>query len=214
VNASENAGIESRMTDFELDPIIDQIAREARRPVAVDRDAKARVLEAVRAEPMPVRSPGSWRSLFAPRTVVVTPWRIAALAAGLVGVGVLLGFGSRFGRDRHEIGQQEVADVSSPHLPASDTVFTFVVIAPTAAKVSVVGDFNQWNAGANPMTRIENSNAWRVTVPMLAGRHLYSFFTVGRDGEQWLADPSAPAAPDDGFGRANSVIIVGKGSTL
>jgi hypothetical protein len=49
---------------------------------------------------------------------------------------------------------------------------------------------------------------------MSAGRHLYSFFTVGKDGEQWLADPNAPAAPDDGFGRANSVIIVGKGSTL
>jgi len=78
----------------------------------------------------------------------------------------------------------------------------------------VVGDFNQWNAGATPMTRIENSNAWRVTVPMSVGRHLYSFFTVGTDGEQWMADPSAPAAPDDGFGRANSVIIVGKGSIL
>jgi hypothetical protein len=64
------------------------------------------------------------------------------------------------------------------------------------------------------MARIGNSNAWSVTVPMSVGRHLYSFFTVGRDGEQWMADPYAPAAPDDGFGRANSVIIVGKGSAL
>lgn len=202
------------MTDFELDPIIERIAREARRPVAVDRDARDRVLEAVRAEPVPMRSRGGWRSVFAPRTVVVTPSRVATLAAGLVGIGVLLGIGSRFGRDGQETGQPKAADVSSSHLPAFDTVFTFVVIAPTAAKVSVVGDFNQWNAGATPMTRIENSNAWRVTVSMSAGRHLYSFFTVGKDGEQWLADPSAPAAPDDGFGRANSVIIVGKGSTL
>jgi hypothetical protein len=196
------------MTDLELDPIIERIAREARRPVAVDRDARARVLEAVRAEPIPMRSPGSWRSWFAPRAVVVTPSRVAVLAAGLIGIGVLLGIGSMPGRD----SQQQVSALGSPR--PSDTVFTFVVIAPSAAKVSVVGDFNQWNIGANPMTRIENSNAWRVTVSMSAGRHLYSFLTVGKDGEQWLADPSAPAAPDDGFGRANSVIIVGKGSTL
>ena len=202
------------MTDLELDPIIERIAREARRPVAVDRDARARVLEAVRAEPIPVRSPGSWRSLFAPRAVVVTPSRVAVLAAGLIGIGVLLGIGSMRGRDSQATGQQQLSAQGSSPPPASDTVFTFVVIAPSAAKVSVVGDFNQWNAGANPMTRIENSNAWRVTVSMSAGRHLYSFLTVGKDGEQWVADPSAPAAPDDGFGRANSVIIVGKGSTL
>jgi hypothetical protein len=202
------------MTDFGLDPIIERIAREARRPVAVDRDARDRLLEAVRAEPAPDGARGSWRSLFESRTVVVTPSRLAALAAGLVGIGVLLGIGSKFGRDSQETGQPRVADAPSSHFPVSDTVFTFVVIAPTAAKVSVVGDFNQWNAGATPMTRIENSNAWRVTVPMSVGRHLYSFFTVGTDGEQWMADPSAPAAPDDGFGRANSVIIVGKGSIL
>jgi hypothetical protein len=201
------------MTDFELDPIIERIAREAQRPVAVDREARARVLEAVRAEPIPVRSPGRWRSWLAPRAVVVTPSRVAVLAAGLVGVGILLGAGSMSGRDSRASGQQELS-ARPPRLTASDTVFTFVVIAPSAAMVSVVGDFNQWNAGANPMTRIENSNAWSVTVPMSAGRHLYSFLTVGKDGEQWLADPSAPAAPDDGFGRANSVIVVGKGSTL
>jgi hypothetical protein len=34
---------------------------------------------------------------------------------------------------------------------------------------------------------------------------------IGADGERWIADPNAPAA-DDGFGRANSVILVGKGS--
>lgn len=201
------------MIDFELDPIIEQIAREARRPVAVGPDARSRLLAALRAQPAPDRPVQGWRSVLVPRTVLVTPSRVAALAAGLVGIGVLVGMGSNFGRDSRQTGQPQVAAVQR-QLPASDTVLTFVVVAPSAAKVSVVGDFNQWNAGATPMTRIGNSNAWSVTVPMSAGRHLYSFFTVGRDGEQWMADPYAPAAPDDGFGRANSVIIVGKGSTL
>lgn len=200
------------MTDFGPDPIIERIAREARRPVAIDRDARDRLIEAVRVEPVPVGWSGNWRSAFAPRSVVVTPARMAVLAAGLVGIGILLGIGATAGRDHLEAGQPVAT--AAARSPASNTVFTFVVIAPSAAKVSLVGDFNQWNVGSNPMTRIENSNAWRVTVPMSAGRHLYSFFAVGKDGEHWLADPSAPAAPDDGFGRVNSVIIVGKGSTL
>src|SRR5438105_1835734 len=144
------------MTDFGLDPIIEQIARDARRPVAVDRDARDRLLEAVRVEPVPVPSSGNWRSVFAPRTMVVSPSRVAALAAGLIGIGVLLGIGSRFGRNELETGQPAVA--VSPRLSASDTVFTFVVIAPSAAKAPVVRDFNQWNSRTNPSPPLETSN--------------------------------------------------------
>ena len=68
-------------------------------------------------------------------------------------------------------------------------------------------------ADATPMRRIENSNAWSVTVPLSKGRHVYQFYAVDSEGEKWIADPSAPAVPDGGFGRANSVVLVGKGST-
>jgi len=50
-----------------------------------------------------------------------------------------------------------------------------------------------------------------VTVPLSAGRHVYAFVV---DGSSWSADPSAPFAPDDGFGHANSVKLVGRGSSL
>ena len=200
------------MTEIERDPIIEQIAREARRPVAVDPAAKARLMSAVRAEPSLVRSLGTTGS---PRhaNAMSTPG-FAALAAGLVGVGVLLGMGTSFGRDSQKTGQPTVVADSPKQLPASDTVVTFVFPAGDAAKVSVVGDFNQWSATATPMRRVGNSDYWSVTVPMSVGRHLYSFLAVGRDGEKWSADPYAPAAPDDGFGRANSVVLVGKGSVL
>jgi hypothetical protein len=206
------------MIDSERDPIIERIAQEARRPVAVDAGAKARLLAAISAEGMPgsvdddievgaMRRPG----------ILLSGSRFAALAAGLVGVGALLGSNFRFGRDSQGIGQPSVvvADGPSPRLPAStsDTVMTFVFVTHGASTVSIVGDFNQWNAEATPMRRIENTNAWTVTVPLAAGRHLYSFFAVGADGEKWLADPNAPAAPDDGFGRVNSVVLVGKGSS-
>ena len=88
---------------------------------------------------------------------------------------------------------------------------TFVFVTHDASKVALVGDFNQWDAEATPMTRIANSNAWTVTVPLSVGRHVYSFYAVGADGEKWLTDPNAPATPDDGFGRRNSVVLVKRG---
>ena len=198
------------MTDSELDPIIERIAQEARRPAAVDPDARDRLLAIVRADMGPDRTSGKSNSS-SPRGFILTAPRFAALAAGLIGIGVLLGMNWSFGRDSQATGQAQLVDAIS-HMEASDTVVTFVFGASAAARVSVVGDFNQWNAAATPMTRVGNSDFWTVTVPMSVGRHIYSFFAVGKDGERWSADPHAPAAPDDGFGRANSVVLVAKGS--
>lgn len=201
------------MIDFELDPIIEQIARDARRSVAVSPDAKDRLLAAVRAEPAPGTADYEMESGVHRRsTVTLTATRFAAVAASLVGLGALLGL--QLSRDSQSTRPPTVT-ASTPKLPASssDTVVTFVFVAHNATRVSVVGDFNQWNADSTPMQRIGNSSAWTVTLPLAAGRHLYSFLAVGAEGEKWAADPYAPAAPDDGFGRVNSVVLVGKGST-
>ena len=178
-------------------------------------------MAAVRAE----GAPGSFEadtaefSLYRPAArsgIQLSTWKLGALAAGLVGIGALIGTAFNSGRDSQPTGQPPVVAANSPSspLPAShaDTVMTFVFVTHDASKVSLVGDFNQWSADATPMTRIANSNAWTVTVPLSAGRHLYSFYALGTDGEKWLADPNAPATPDDGFGRRNSVVLVGKGS--
>jgi 1,4-alpha-glucan branching enzyme len=92
-------------------------------------------------------------------------------------------------------------------------MMTFVFVTNSATSVSLVGDFNQWDAEATPMTRLGNSNAWSVTVPLSKGRHTYQFRAVDAEGEKWFADPNAPAVPDGGFGRVNSVVLVGRGST-
>lgn len=205
------------MIDSELDPIIERIVAEARRPVAVDAGAKARLMAAIRVE----GAPGSFDDEIdtlrpARRGITLSAGRLAALAAGLVGIGLIGGLSFGYSRDNHLIGQPSAvaANNASSRLPASlaaDTVMTFVFVTHDASKVSLVGDFNQWNADATPMTRIANSNAWTVTVPLSAGRHLYSFYAVGADGEKWLSDPNAPAS-NDGFGHVNSVVLVRKGS--
>lgn len=74
---------------------------------------------------------------------------------------------------------------------------------PPDATVSVVGDFNDWDVQAAPMTR--ENGVWSTTLPLPPGRHVYAFVL---NGERWLADPRAPTAPDADFGRPGSVIIV------
>jgi len=100
-----------------------------------------------------------------------------------------------------------VSQVTQP--PVSDTVVKFVVFAPSASKVSLVGDFNNWNDAKTPMVRTANSAVWTVTLPLTAGRHVYAYLVDGT----WQTDPTAPVA-DDGFGHANSVRIVTRGPSL
>lgn len=198
------------MTERDKDPWVDWIAAEARRPVALDPAAKERLLELVRAEPAPARRAGRWRQLFEIRTISLSPIASLATAAGLVGIGVLAGLFA-FDRDGHRAGSPSVA-VADSRLPVHDTVrvVKFVLVAPQAKAVSLVGDFNRWDTTATPMTRTPTGGTWSVTLPLTPGRHLYAFVV---DGTQWVADPAAPLSPEDGFGAANSVLLVGGSSS-
>jgi hypothetical protein len=195
----------------ESDPYVDWIAREAKRAVAVDPMAVERVMARVRQEPLPVRRSARWRWLVAPRALPLSPLVGAALAAGLIGIGVFFGHNiDRGGRNRTG-GPEAFAD-NSPRSPSSDSVrvIKFVLVAPHAATVAVVGDFNNWDAQATPMTRTPTGGTWSVALKLPAGRHVYAFVVNGANGtSQWVADPTAPLAPEDGLGAPNSVVLVG-----
>jgi hypothetical protein len=195
--------------DLEFDPALEHIVAVARRPVPMDPAARRRLLVAVRAEARPRRRGGlAW--LTDARPLRLSPIAGAALAAGLVGVGVLLGLDLR--------SPQGVVD-DDPPAPEVGTLplkpdgtrdgVKFVLVAPQAARVSLVGDFNHWDPAATPMERTPTGGTWSVVVPLRAGRHEYAFVV---DGKQWLPDPSAPLAPVDGLGVPNSVVLV-RGST-
>lgn len=197
------------MTEPDLNPYVEWIAREARRPVVVDAGARDRIMAAVRAEPIPHRSflrrAGNTLQRFAePRALTVSPAWSALLAAGLVGIGVFAG-AVVTNRDGRTAGQPPVA---APKLPVSDTFVKFSFVAPSAKQVFLVGDFNDWDVSKTPMA--ESGGIWSVVIPMRAGRHQYSYVV---DGKSWSSDPNAPSAPDDGFGHTNSVKIVGRGSS-
>ena len=197
------------MTDSDLHPYVEWIAREARRPVVVDPAARDRVMAAVRAEPVPQRQTGVWSRLLRPRTLSVSPLGGALLAAGLVGIGVLSGTIANNRGGRSSVGQTPNAVALRPPVSSPDTVVKFVYTAPKADKVFLVGDFNGWDTTKTPLSRASDGS-WIVTVPLTAGRHLYGFVVDG----SWNTDPHAPLAPDDGFGHANSVKLVRRGMSL
>jgi 1,4-alpha-glucan branching enzyme len=51
----------------------------------------------------------------------------------------------------------------------------FAVWAPNARRVSVIGDFNGWKAGANPMRSVNSSGIWECFIPGLGPGTLYKY---------------------------------------
>ncbi|WP_243670414.1 hypothetical protein [Methanoculleus chikugoensis] len=57
----------------------------------------------------------------------------------------------------------------------------FSVWAPNAAEVSVIGDFNGWKAGKDPLTaRSDGSGIWEGFVPELGHGTLYKYHIRSR----------------------------------
>ena len=55
----------------------------------------------------------------------------------------------------------------------------FICIAPDAHKVSLIGDFNDWDPAACPMKR-QMDGAWLVQIPLNHGHHHYQFLIDGK----------------------------------
>jgi hypothetical protein len=181
-------------------PYVEWIAREAKRPVAVDPAARDRIMAAVREEAE--RRPSTVTRLFSSRRISLSPVAGALLAAGLVGFGVIAGGLIKNWGVRKDGQPMAGVAVQPPVSRSTDTVVKFVLVAPQASNVSLVGDFNGWDVAKTPMVRSATGGLWTVTLPLQAGRHLYAFVV---DGNTWTNDPGAPLAPDDGFGHANSI---------
>lgn len=89
---------------------------------------------------------------------------------------------------------QRIYDKLGAHPMVLDGIagVAFVVLAPSAKRVSVVGDFNFWDARRHPM-RVRGVGYWELFVP---GAHIgsqYKFDIVGPHGQQ-VAQKSDPFA--------------------
>ncbi len=70
----------------------------------------------------------------------------------------------------------------------------FSVWAPNAQRVSVVGDFNQWDGRYHPMRSRGGSGIWELFIPDLSSGALYKFEIIGQQGELLIkSDPYGQA---------------------
>ena len=73
---------------------------------------------------------------------------------------------------------------------------SFAVWAPNARRVSVVGDFNDWDGRRHAMRKRVDSGLWEIFAPGLGEGAVYKYEIVGADGalQPLKADPFGFAA--------------------
>ncbi|HUF26832.1 MAG TPA: isoamylase early set domain-containing protein [Gemmatimonadaceae bacterium] len=190
--------------------LIDRIASELRSGVRFDASFDRRVMAEVRRSGTPIRlsmvrsarRPGGDSWLLRPRSFQITPLTGLAAAAAFAAIVVA---GSVALRPQGEMPGTAPVVAAVADTPAVQVV-RFVLQAPAASHVSLVGDFNEWNPAATPLEVVASEGVWTVSVSLPLGRHVYAFVV---DGAEWVPDPAAPKALGDDFGVPNSVITVG-----
>ncbi len=159
---------------------LDAVVSELRRTPPLDASFDRRVMRAIRSaavRPLRLISP------FMP----MPRWRVwtafAAVAVGMLAVAV-------------------VPSIRSPH----DQPVQFVLVAPDAKTVQVVGDFNGWDVSrAKYSAKNHGGGVWSLTTPIPPGHHRYAFLV---DDSLWVPDPAAPRVADEDFGKPNSALVV------
>ncbi|WP_394779623.1 1,4-alpha-glucan branching protein GlgB [Undibacterium sp.] len=75
----------------------------------------------------------------------------------------------------------------------------FAVWAPNAQRVSVIGDFNQWDGRRHAMRKRHDAGVWELFVPRLGAGANYQYELIGADGALLpaKADPVARATLKD-----------------
>ena len=181
--------------------IIERVVETLKEPVRIDPSFDARVMSEIAKLPVPGTSTFGLRSLYQwllrRRTISLSPLGGLAMAAGIAALALA---------GNMMLGSSASPDPAELAGGLQQTTVQFVLVAPTAASVAVVGDFNDWDLAATPLVRSEGAGVWAVTVPLAPGRYRYSFLV---NGTTWLHDPRAARAVEDEFGRTNSVLTIG-----
>ena len=142
---------------------------------------------------------GVWKWLHTPKTITISPARLAPLMAAVVLVLAFIVVQDHYSND---IGSVTGSDL----IP-----MVFTLDHAEAGSVYVIGSFNYWNPDGYEMQRDEKSGVWHLKVALPAGRYEYSFLL---DRRTPMADPKAVFTKQDGFGNENAVVYVEKGPSI
>ena len=80
---------------------------------------------------------------------------------------------------------------------------TFSLEAVDAKEVHLIGEFNDWKAGAHPMKN-DGNGIWVKTMLLPEGKFEYKFLV----DNQWVSDPQNERSCPNCFGTQNSIVRV------
>lgn len=104
------------------------------------------------------------------------------------------------------VGLSACAQTIKPELPKPVAGgVRFVLLAPEAKQVALVGSFNGWARGVISMKMSDGTGLWSVDVPLREGEYTFMYLV---DGKRWVTPPMAEDFVTDGFGQTNGVLIV------
>ncbi|CAN5419563.1 hypothetical protein BH09GEM1_BH09GEM1_29570 [soil metagenome] len=169
---------------------LEMIVQDLQRPVILDESFERRVMVRVRRLYAEKRKHSrGWTAIGA--TIAHRPAWAAVLAAGIVAIATA---GVLKARPQHAL-----VTTGGPE-PVK-----FVLVAPGAKTVAVVGDFNNWGLNDSALVATSNQGVWSVTASVPVGVHRYAFVV---NGKNWIADPTAPRSSGDDFGMPSSALVV------
>jgi hypothetical protein len=193
----------------ECDELIERVAGALKLLPEQNARAMAQILAAVRARR--AQAPRRWR--------LVLEWMrqptVSVASAGLLAAAALaIGFvtrGALSTPDERVLPTAASPSASVPAITAANAPHEVRAVpvpitfdAAGAKSVSIVGDFNDWDGTASPLTRFGANGPWTATVKVMPGRHLYAFMVDGK----LVVDPRAPHTRDLDFGGDASVLMV------
>jgi hypothetical protein len=202
------------VSEREVDPFIDEIAAELKRPVRFDSTFESRVMAEIDPSfgALPFERKRSTPWILRPRTFYVSPLAGFAVAAGLVAIITMSVMrtvpntelaATPSVQPQQPLESQIVPVRDVAPVPPMEYAEPFTFVDSTAKSVAVVGSFNGWDTSKNVLTRSANG-VWQTNVMLAPGRYEYQIVVDGK----WIADPGAEQTASSEFGAANSVLIV------
>ena len=131
-------------------------------------------------------------------------WKLFVMAS-VFGIGYIIG-------REHSFEEEEMWEEEAEKENKSGTGVTggisidreFAYENADATKVSIVGNFNDWNKDANPL--VKENGIWKTHISLKPGKHEYQFVVNDTD---WIIDPKQEIAVKNKYEGMNSVIEVG-----
>lgn len=190
------------------DELIERVARALKPLPPMNARAAAQIVSVVRSRA--ARAPRPWTRaaewLRQPTFSIASAGLLAAaaLAVGFMTRGAMVAPGdTSVAASSGAVTARMIDAANTPNaVRAVPVPITFD--AAGARSVSIVGDFNDWNSKAAPLTRFGANGPWTTTVTVTPGRHLYAFMVDGK----LVVDPRAPSTRDLDYGGDASVLMV------